>query len=87
MSIRLVIIASLSTPPKFWLMCSRMLGYRSRTAVSSGSAIAFTVLYGASPAVTPPASSRPTRLTSACALHLTHDDHRKHHRSEGTSQG
>ena len=26
MSIRLVIIASLSTPPKFWLMCSRMLG-------------------------------------------------------------
>jgi hypothetical protein len=28
------------------LTCSRMLGYRSRTAVSSGSAIARTVLYG-----------------------------------------
>jgi len=36
--------ASLSTPPKFSLMCRSTRGYRARTALSSGNANALTVL-------------------------------------------
>jgi len=64
-SMRPVIIASLSTPPKFSLMCNKIFGCCSRTRAKSGKAIAVAVLYGARPTETPPASARPTTDTSA----------------------